>query len=81
MMWWPAWTDQSIAHKAFAAIGIQGQNIYIDPQEHVVIAMTAAQAEPVDKEPVDPMAFFDAVVNAIGKDGTAAPAPAATPKP
>ena len=66
LMWWPAWTAQSTAHKAFAAVGIQGQNIYIDPQEKVVIAMTAAQPEPLGKEPVDPMAFFDAVVNAIG---------------
>lgn len=65
LMWWPAWTDQSIAHKAYAAIGIQGQNIYIDPTERVVIAVTAAQPQPVGKEPVDPMAFFDAVVNAI----------------
>ena len=68
LMWWPAWTEQSIAHKAFAAIGIQGQNIYIDPQEKVVIAMIAAQPEPLGKEPVDPMAFFDAIVNAIGTD-------------
>ena len=66
-MWWPAWTGQSIAHKAYAAIGIQGQNIYIDPAERVVIAMTAAQPESLGKEPVDPMAFFDALVNAIGK--------------
>ena len=67
LMWWPAWTEQSVAHKAYAAVGIQGQNIYIDPAERVVIAMTAAQPEPLGKEPVDPMAFFDAVVNAIGK--------------
>lgn len=65
LMWWPAWTEQSIDHKAYAAIGIQGQNIYIDPAERVVIAMTAAQPQPVGMEPVDPMAFFDAVVNAI----------------
>lgn len=67
LMWWPAWTPQSKAHKSFAAVGIQGQNIYIDPAERVVIAMTAAQPKPVGKEPVDPMAFFDAIVNAIGR--------------
>ncbi|AXC49202.1 class C beta-lactamase-related serine hydrolase [Paracoccus suum] len=68
MMWWPAWTDQSKAHKAYAAVGIQGQNIYIDPAEHVVIALIAAQPQPLNMEPVDPMAFFDAIVNAIGKE-------------
>lgn len=67
LMWWPAWTEQSVAHKAYAAVGIQGQNIYIDPAERVVIATIAAQPEPLGKEPVDPMAFFDALVNAIGK--------------
>ena len=43
LMWWPAWTEQSVAHKAYAAVGIQGQNIYIDPAERVVIATIAAQ--------------------------------------
>lgn len=68
MMWWPAETDQGKAHKVFAAMGIQGQNVFIDPKERVVIAVNGAQPQPQKMEPVDPMTFFDAVVNAIGKD-------------
>ena len=28
-MWWPAWTEQSVAHKAYAAVGIQGQTLTV----------------------------------------------------
>jgi CubicO group peptidase (beta-lactamase class C family) len=65
LMWWPGWTEDSIADGAYAAIGIQGQNIYINPTRNVVIATTMAQPKPLGKEPIDPMAFFDAVVAAI----------------
>lgn len=64
-MWWPAWTDPSKEDDAFAAVGIQGQYVYINPAENVVIAVTSAQPEPLGKEPVETMAFFDAVVAAI----------------
>ena len=30
-MWWPAWTEASIEDEAYAAVGIQGQYIYINP--------------------------------------------------
>lgn len=61
LMWWPGWTEPSIADKAFAAIGIQGQNIYINPTWNIVIATHMSQPKPVGKEPVDPLVFFDAV--------------------
>lgn len=64
-MWWPAWTEASIADGAFAASGIHGQYIYINPEARVVIAMTAAQPKPLDREPVEGMAFFDAIVAEI----------------
>lgn len=64
-MWWPAWTEASAADGAFAAAGIHGQYIYINPEARVVIAMTAAQPKPVDREPVEAMAFFDAIVAEI----------------
>ena len=64
-MWWPAWTEASIEDEAYAAIGIQGQYVYINPAEQVVIAVTAAQPEPLGKEPVEPMEFLDAIVAAI----------------
>lgn len=65
LMWWPAWTEASIADKAYLAIGIQGQNIYINPAQNVVIAMTAAQPEPLGKEPLDPLVMFDAITAAL----------------
>lgn len=40
-MWWTGWTEASIADKAFMAIGIQGQYVYINPAKNVVIAVTA----------------------------------------
>jgi len=60
-MWWTGWTDAARADGAFAAIGIQGQNIYINPKRNVVIVTFGAQPKPVGKEPVDQMAFFDAI--------------------
>lgn len=65
LMWWPGWTEDSIADKAYAAIGIEGQNIYINPTKDVVIVTHMAQPKPLGKEPIDPMAFFDAVVAAL----------------
>ena len=43
----------------------QGENIYVNPANKVVIVTFGAQPKPVDKEPVDPMVFFDAVVTAL----------------
>lgn len=64
-MWWTAWTEPSIKDGAFAAVGIHGQNIYINPTEKVVIVTFGAQPKPVGKEPIDPMVFFDAVAAAL----------------
>ncbi|MBU2958021.1 serine hydrolase [Paracoccus sp. 1_MG-2023] len=64
-MWWPGWTEPSIADGAFAAIGIQGQNIYINPARNVVIATHMAQPKPVGREPVDPLVVFDAISAAL----------------
>ena len=65
LMWWPGWTEPSISDKAFAAIGIQGQNIYINPAKNIVIATHMSQPKPVGKEPIDPLVFFDAVAEAL----------------
>lgn len=64
-MWWPGWTEASIADGAFAAIGIQGQNIYINPERNIVIATHMAQPKPVGREPVDPLVVFDAISAAL----------------
>lgn len=60
-MWWPGWTHGSTEDGAYAAIGIHGQNIYINPKRKVVIVTFGAQPKPVGKEPIDPMVFFDHV--------------------
>ncbi|MFN3312317.1 MAG: serine hydrolase domain-containing protein [Hyphomonas sp.] len=64
-MWWPGWTEPSIADGAFAAIGIQGQNIYINPTRNIVIATHMAQPKPLGREPVDPLVVFDAIAAAL----------------
>ncbi|MEE2860664.1 MAG: serine hydrolase [Pseudomonadota bacterium] len=64
-MWWPGWTEPSIADGAFAAIGIQGQNIYINPTRNVVIATHMAQPKPVGREPIDPLVVFDSIAAAL----------------
>lgn len=60
-MWWTGWTGPSREDGAYAAIGIQGQNIYVNPTRNVVIVTFGAQPKPVGKEPIDPLVFFDAV--------------------
>lgn len=64
-MWWPGWTEPSIKDGAYAAIGIQGQNIYINPAKNIVIATHMAQPKPLGKEPIDPFVVFDAVSEAL----------------
>ncbi|WP_082666351.1 serine hydrolase [Aureimonas sp. AU4] len=64
-MWWTGWTEGAMRDKAYAAVGIHGQNIYINPARRVVIVTFGAQPKPTGKEPVDPMLFFDAVAEAL----------------
>lgn len=64
-MWWPGWTGPSNADGAFAAVGIQGQNVYINPTRNVVMVTFGAQPKPLGREPIDPMVFFDAVAAAL----------------
>ena len=61
-MWWPARTEPSINDGAYSAIGMQGQNIYINPANKVVIVTFGAQPKPVRRDLIAPLAFFDAVV-------------------
>lgn len=64
-MWWPGWTDASIEDGAFAAVGICGQYLYINPAKRIVVAMTCARPMPTGQEPVETMAFIDAMIGAI----------------
>jgi CubicO group peptidase (beta-lactamase class C family) len=58
-MWWP------LERGAYAAIGIFGQFIYINPGQQVVAAMWSAQPKPVDRDTVDEYQFFNALSDAL----------------
>lgn len=64
-MWWPAQTEASIRDGAYSAIGMQGQNIYINPAQQVVIVTFGDQPKPLRRNLIAPLAFFDAVVEAV----------------
>lgn len=44
---------------SYAAIGIFGQHVFVDPDNDLVIAMLGAQPKPVGKEGVDEYAFLE----------------------
>jgi len=46
---------------SYAAIGIFGQFVFVDPDNDLVIAMWSAQSKPVGKEGVDEYVFFAAM--------------------
>ncbi|TXS93653.1 serine hydrolase [Parahaliea aestuarii] len=54
-MWWP------LDRGSYAAIGIFGQFIFVDPQRQVVVAMWSSQPKPVGKDTVDEYEFFNAL--------------------
>jgi CubicO group peptidase (beta-lactamase class C family) len=58
-LWWPGQGG------AYAAEGIYGQWIYVNPAARVVIVVWSAQAQPTGAAVVDDWAFFDAVVAAL----------------
>jgi len=58
-LWWPGQGG------AYAAEGIYGQWIYVNPRAQVVIVVWSAQAKPTGAALVDDWAFFDAVVSAL----------------
>jgi CubicO group peptidase (beta-lactamase class C family) len=58
-MWWTA------PKGAFLAVGIFGQNIYINPTEKVVIVVWSAQSKPSGASVVNAREFYDAVVTAL----------------
>ena len=58
-MWWP------LDRGAYAAIGIFGQFIYVNPSENLVVAMWSAQPKPVGTDVIDEYDFFNAVADAL----------------
>lgn len=65
-MWWPvAAPDGSFDANAFAARGIFGQFLYVNPRERVVVAVWSARAKPRLAEVILDNDFFNAVVEAL----------------
>jgi CubicO group peptidase (beta-lactamase class C family) len=67
-MWWIPPQTVPMHVGAFAAVGIFGQYMYINPREHLAIVVLSARPKPVDQsrdELVDDTAFFAAVATAL----------------
>ena len=60
-MLWPLHGD------SYAAIGIFGQFVFVDPDQDLVVAMWSAQPKPVGKEGVDEYVFFEALSGYFAK--------------
>lgn len=60
-LWWTAPTAAAGRDGAFAAEGIYGQFLYVNPAAQVVIVVWSARALPVGADAIDDWAFFDAV--------------------
>lgn len=67
-MWWTYGASAAQVHQgAFRATGIFGQALYINPREHVVIAMWSARPKPSGGATLNENDFFAAIVNALHK--------------
>lgn len=64
-LWWPGTTAAARRDSAYAAIGIYGQYLYINPAAQVVIVVWAAQPSPTGGEVINDWAFFGAVVDVL----------------
>ena len=64
-LWWTAPTAAARKDGAFAAEGIYGQFLYVNPAAQVVIVVWSARALPVGAERIDDWTFFDAVTAAL----------------
>lgn len=65
MLWPVEEAEGTINEGAFTAEGIFGQQIYINPQEGVVIAAWGAQPKPTGRETLDSYAFFAAMTESM----------------
>ena len=64
-LWWLGTTPARRADHAYAAEGIHGQYLYINPREKVVIVVLSAQPKPTGGAVIDEWLFFDAAVDAM----------------
>lgn len=52
---------------SYAAIGIFGQHVFVDPDLNLVVAIWSAQSKPVGKEGVDEYVFLEALSRYFGR--------------
>jgi CubicO group peptidase (beta-lactamase class C family) len=64
-LWWPGTSAASRRDRAYAAEGIYGQFVYVNPAARVVIVVWSARARPTGADAVDDFAFFEAVTAAL----------------
>lgn len=65
-MVWPAMVEEgSISEGAYAAEGIFGQWVHVNPAENVVIVVWGAQSKPTPTNPVADIDFFSALTRAL----------------
>jgi|SRR5579872_3463178 len=66
-LWWPAQPTDATPHpgNAFSGIGIFGQYLYLNPQEHVVIVSWGARSKPTGRDIIEDTDFFAAVTAAV----------------
>jgi CubicO group peptidase (beta-lactamase class C family) len=67
-LWWPGETPAARRDSAYAAIGIYGQWLYVNPAARVVIVVWSAQPKPTGGDVINDWVFFDAVVEALRGD-------------
>lgn len=61
-LWWPGTTTAARRDGAYAALGIYGQALYVNPAARIVIVVWASQSTPTGGDAVNDWLFFDAVV-------------------
>jgi CubicO group peptidase (beta-lactamase class C family) len=63
--WWPMPPGDPIHRGAFAAQGIFGQRIYLNPRERLAIVVLSARPKPTGAHVIEDVAFFGAVAEAL----------------
>ena len=64
-LWWPGTSPAARRDRAYAAEGIHGQFLYVNPAARIVIVLWGARPQPTGGALVDEWAFFEAVVDAL----------------
>jgi len=64
-LWWPSTSPEALADGAYAAIGIHGQYLYINPRQNIVIVVWGSQTKPTGGAVINDRAFFDAISRSL----------------